>query len=108
MMRDIDQQVRLDETLDSRISRNSRDDLQCRRCNVHARNENASVVAAGNEMLGKCAHLLDTDTGIWEKFDPNRADIWRWGVWIGGCGWVGVSLHHIIAGTGGEGHDLAA
>jgi len=108
MMRDVNQQVLLNEALDSRLGRNGRDDLECSRGDIDVGDQDAGVEAVGGQVLGEGAHLLDSHAGVRQELDPDHADVWAGGVGVCGCRWVGVSDHHGIRGAGGELHLLAA
>lgn len=107
MVCDIDEQVLLQEALDSSLGSDSWDDLHGGWSDVDMGDENAGVEVAAGEGLGEGAHLLDTDVGVCEKFDVDGADVWlRW-VWhLVGC-WGGVFLDHLLGWAGGLDHLFA-
>jgi hypothetical protein len=107
-MCDINQQILLNEALDSRLRRDSWDNLEGSGGNADTCDEDASVKVASSEMLGKGAHLLDSYRGVGEKFNPDRADIWGGRIGIARRDGIRVPLHHGIAGASGEAHSFAA
>jgi hypothetical protein len=108
MMCNINQQVLLDEALDPRLRRDSRDNLERSWGNANTRDEDTGVKVAGSEMLGESAHLLDSYRRVGQEFHPNCADIWGGGIRIAGRDGVRVFLHHSVAGASGEAHSFAA
>jgi hypothetical protein len=96
-MGDINQQILFVECLDSRLGRYSGDDLEGRRCDVDACDEDASVKVVARKILRERTHMFDTDVVSFQELDPDWADIrWRW-VGIRLCDRSRVALHHGIA-----------
>lgn len=106
-MGDVHQQVLLDEALNSGLGCHSRNNLECRWSDIDIGDEDSSMEVVRCQMLGEVSHLLDTDRGIREELDPNGADISTGGVWVARSGNIGVSLHHGIAWSCRESHQLA-
>lgn len=108
MMCDINQQVLLNEAFDSRLGRDSWNDLERSWGNANTRDEDTSVEVASSEMLGKGAHLLDSYRRVGQEFNPDGADVWGGRIWIAGRDGIRVLLHHGVAGASGEAHSFAA
>ena len=108
MMCDINQQVLLNEAFDSRLGRDSWNDLERSWGNANTRDEDTSVKVASSEMLGEGAHLLNSYRGVGQEFNPDRADIWGGRIGIARRDGIRVSLHHGVAGASGEAHSFAA
>lgn len=104
---DVDQQVLLKEALDPGLRLHCRDNLQGSRGDIDIRDEDAGMEVVCGEMLGKVSHLLDTNRGIGEKLDPDGANISTGRVWVTRSRGIGVFLHHSIAGSCREGHELS-
>lgn len=100
MMCNIDQQVLLNEALDSRLARNGRDDLERRGSDIDIRDENAGMEVVGGQVLCEGAHLLDSYAGVRQELDPDGADVWAGGVGVCGRRGIGVPEHHGIGWTG--------
>lgn len=75
MMSDVDQEIRLDETLDSSLACDSRYNLEGGWGDVDIGDKDTGREVVGGAMLSKCAHLFDSYIGVWEKLNPNGTDI---------------------------------
>ena len=107
MVRNIDQQILLQEALDSSLRRNGWDNLHGGWSDVNVGNEDAGVEVPGGQGLGEGAHLLDADVGVGKELNVDGADVWLWWVWMRGGGWGGVFLEHLLGWAGGLDHLLA-
>lgn len=107
MVRNIDQQILLQEALNSSLGRDGRDNLHGGWSDVNVGDEDSGVKVAGGEGLGEGAHLLDADVGVGQELDVDGADVWLWRVWVRGGGWRGVFLNHLLGWAGGLDHLLA-
>lgn len=103
-MGDVDQEILLKEALDLRLGGDSGDNLEGGRSDVNMCDEDTSVEHVLGEVLGKVAHLLDTDVGIGKELDPDRTNIRGGRVWIVRGGGDGVFFNHRIAGSSRELH----
>ena len=97
MMRDIDQEILLNETFHTVLGSHSRDDLQSRTRRRNRRDEDAILEVIGRQVLHKSAHLLDShgDVCDFEEFNVDGTEIWVRVVWV-----VGIALDHPVAGVG--------
>ena len=64
VMCNIDQQILLHETLDSRLARNGRDDLERCGSDIHVGDQDPGVVIVSGKELREGAHLLDAHAGV--------------------------------------------
>ena len=104
---DVDEQILLEEALNSGLRGDSWDNLHGRWSNVDVRDEDTGVEVSTGEGLGKCAHLFDADVGVSQKLDINGANVWLWWVWVLVGSWVGVFLDHFLGWAGCLDHLLA-
>lgn len=108
VMRDVNQQVLLNEALDSCLGRNRRDDLERSGSDVDVGDQDTGVKVIRRQVLSEGAHLLDTHAGVWKKLHPDGSDVWGGRIGVCGCDRIGISDNHGIRGASGELHLSAA
>lgn len=96
MVCNVDQQILLQETLNSTFARDSWDDLEGCRGDIDVGDEDTGMEVILCEVLSEGAHLLNTNVGVRKELDPNRANVWGGRIGIVWRDRIGVSLHHSV------------
>jgi len=104
VMCDVDQQIGLEEGFDPCLGLHSGDNLESRRGDVDARDQNARVEVVRSQFLGKVAHVLDADGVTLLEFNVDGTNVRRSGFGVALSWGIAVTGHHFVTRACGEGH----
>jgi len=86
VMGNVDKQIDNLESFDTNITSNGWDNFQSCRSDMSLGDDDSGMEVVASEILSKGTHLLDTNTLITVKFDPNGSNIGRRAVGVLGIG----------------------